>query len=111
LPIIRRQNAEIALPISFFLTLVIAGFALTFLSPLLSYLKLLLPASYEKYIQIMMKSLSIMVTGSLAVDICRESGSVSAANALELAVRCELLYLSLPVLQELIELMMQILSA
>ena len=52
----------------------------------------------------LIKALGICVTTQLAADICRDSGSASLANIVELAGRLLVLALTLPLLKSIAEL-------
>jgi len=52
----------------------------------------------------LVKALGICITTQLAADICRDSGSASLANAVELGGRLLVLALTLPLLRSIAEL-------
>ena len=52
----------------------------------------------------LVKALGICITSQLAADICRDSGSASLANIVELGGRLLVLGLTLPLLQSIAEL-------
>ena len=51
-----------------------------------------------------LKGLGLTLLGRFAAAVCRESGRAAAASAMELATVCAVLCVSLPLLEELLEL-------
>lgn len=102
--LIRGFRAEISLPISLCLTLCLLTVAYGLLRSLLNWLTSLWSQEYLPYLETLLKSTGISVVASLASEICKDAGEGSVAGAVELVAKCEILCLSLPILQELLTL-------
>ncbi len=74
-------------------------------TPLFAYVKRLLEESGlgSLYVEILFKALGIALLTSVCANICRECGESSAAAGVELAGKLEILLLSLPLINEILE--------
>lgn len=90
------------------------GFALltvTMLSPLVAYLKRLTDTAIApEQAQILLKALGLAVLTQYAADICKECGENALANGVELIGKVEILLLSLPLIDRILELAGKLLS-
>ncbi|HZK22096.1 MAG TPA: stage III sporulation AC/AD family protein [Oscillospiraceae bacterium] len=59
--------------------------------------------SQLKYTSVLLKAGGITVTGSLACDVCKDSGENALASFLELVVKAIVLSLSLPIIKLLLQ--------
>lgn len=109
--LIRQFRTEISLPISLCLTLCLLTVAYGLLRELLTWLSSLWSQEYRLYYETLLKATGISVVASLASEICKDAGEGSVAGAVELVAKCEILCLSLPILQELLTLALGPLSS
>ena len=91
----------------------ILGAAMTFLEPVLDFLSTLesLIELDIPLLQILLKAVGIAVIGDLAAMICVDGGNNAIGKALQLLTTLLILWLSLPLLQALLDIIRQILEA
>lgn len=86
------------------LTVLLVVAVFSWLSPLVAYLKNLTEtAGLAEHAAFLFKALGIAWLTQCCADLCRESGENGAANGVELAGKVEILLLSLPLLNEVLE--------
>lgn len=110
LMVIRSIKGDLAVPFSLCISVMLTGISLAIATPLIEFLNNLAEPSSKKFITLLLKAIGISLIASTTADICRDSGEQAIANKVELLGKCEILLLSLPILQDLTLLMTQILE-
>lgn len=100
--IIKQFRSEISLSITLCLSVLLMSSAMGLLHELFVWLEGLWNGEYLLYYKTMLKALGISLVGSLASGICRDAGQTSVAGSVEFVVKCEILCLALPILQDLV---------
>ena len=110
LAIIRSIKGEMALPISICIAVFLVGLSIAICQPLIEYISNIVEPSSESYITLLFKAVGISLVASTASDICRECGENTIASKVELFGKCEILFLSLPLLKEITSFVTQVLQ-
>ncbi len=85
--------------------LVLLGFAIGALYPLVEYIKKITAESgFALYMETILKALGIAVVAESAADICRDFGESAIAARVEFAAKSLIMLLSLPVVESLLAL-------
>ncbi len=85
--------------------LVLLGFALGALYPLIEYIQKITEGSgFSLYIETILKALGIAVVAENAADICRDFGESAIAARVEFAAKSLIMLLALPVVESLLTL-------
>ncbi len=108
LRVIRNYYPAIGVPSSLAIVVALTGIALSVFLPVIEYVNFLAEQYSIKYLSVLWKSLAISILSSTAADICRSSDEGAIAEKVELLGKCELLVLSLPLIRELTELIIEI---
>lgn len=108
LRVIRVYYPAIGMPSSFALVVGLTGIALSVFLPVIEYLNMLSEQYSVKYVSVLWKSLAVSMLTTTASDICRASEEHAIAEKVDLLGKCELLVLSLPLIRELTELIVEI---
>ena len=104
LQFLRRYQSEVSFPSSVCITVFLMGVSLSVIVPLIDYVNSIAEQYTYSYLPILLKASGIALLTGTASDLCRSSGEEAIASKVELLGKCELLALSLPLLQELFEL-------
>ncbi len=110
LMVIRGIKGEMAVPLSLCISVMLVGISLAVCAPIIDYLDSLVEPSSKKYITTLLKAVGISLVASTASDICRDCGENSIASKVEMLGKCEILFLSLPLLQDITALIGNILQ-
>lgn len=109
--VIKKWNSDFLPLLRVALTALLTMAALAWISPLLSYLRQLTELSgMGDSAELLLKALGIAWLTQCCADVCRESGESGAANGVELAGKVELLLLALPLLNNVLEVVSELLS-
>ncbi len=109
--VIKKWNSDFLPLLRVALTVLLTAVALTRIAPLTAYLKQLTELSgVTESAEFLFKALGIAWLTQCCADVCRESGESGVANGVELAGKLEILLLSLPLLNKLMEVVGQLLS-
>lgn len=111
LVMIRSIRGEMAVPLSLCISVMLAGISLAVCRPIMEFLDNLAEPSSKNYMTILLKSVGVSLVASTASDICRDCGENSIASKVETLGKCEILFLSLPLLQDITSLISNILQA
>ncbi len=90
----------------------VAAVAMAYLDPVIIFfrdLEALIPLE-EDLLEILLKAVGISVIGELAVRICVDSGNSALGKSVQLMTSVTILWISLPLLQALLDLVRQILE-
>lgn len=110
LVIIRSLKGEMAVSISLCVSVLLVGLSLAVCDPILDFLNNLVKPSSQNYISLLLKAVGVSLVASTASDVCRDCGETAIASKVELLGKCEILLLSLPLLEEITELITHILQ-
>jgi stage III sporulation protein AD len=82
---------------------VLFGMAISAIAPLTKYMKSLFDGAVsDDYISSILKALGIAALTQISADVCRDCGEGSAASGVELIGRLELIILCLPLIENII---------
>ncbi len=111
--VIRKQNGELAMLLGLCGCCVVFGVAVGFLSPIVSFLRRLqqLTMLDNDMLQLLLKVTAVAFTSEIAGTVCADAGNAALAKSLQMLATLVILYLSLPMLQALLDLVEQILGA
>lgn len=85
--------------------LILLGFAVGILHPIMGYIeKITENSGFSVYIETIVKALGISVVTESAADVCRDFGESAIGARLELAAKGIIMLLALPVVQSLLSL-------
>lgn len=110
LMLIRSIKGEMALPLSICISVSLTGVAMAVCVPLVDYINSIAEPYSQGYLSVLMKAIGISLVTSSAVDICRDSGETAIASKVELLGKCEILVLSLPLIRDITELLLDVLE-
>lgn len=93
-------------------TAILLTAALTLMNPVLDFLKKLVDIGDLNigFLTVLLKCLGISLTGEMASQVCQDSGNASIGKTVQLVTMSAILYLSLPLFSELLELLQRILG-
>ncbi len=57
---------------------------------------------FSEYVELILKALGVAILTHVAASICRDSGEAGLAGAVEFAGKCEILLMSLPMIERLL---------
>lgn len=102
---LRKQGNEIALVLSVLLCCMIGFLAAGFLEPVVRFLQRLqkIGALNQDLLNILLKIVGICFTAEIAGLICEDSGNGALGKALQFLASAVILYLSLPLLSKLLD--------
>lgn len=108
---IRKQNAEIALLLGICGCCMALAVALSFLSPILSFFKRIqqLASLDGQMLQTLIKITAVAFASEIAATVCADAGNASLGKSLQMLAAIVILYLSLPMMEALLELAERIL--
>ncbi len=109
--VIKKWNSDFLPLLRVALTVLLTTVALSRIAPLTAYLKQLTELTgVTESAEFLFKALGIAWLTQCCADVCKESGEGGAANGVELAGKLEILLLSLPLLNKLLEVVGQLLD-
>lgn len=108
-----KQGKDISLLLVMAVCCMVLGAAVTFLQPVVDFIRQLESIGQldPEMITILLKAVGIGLLAEITCLICADSGNASLGKALQLLATATILWLSLPLLNELIELIDNILGA
>ena len=110
LVIIRSLKGEMAVSISLCISVLLVGLSLAVCVPILDFINNFVKPSSKSYITLLFKAIGVSLVASTASDVCRDCGETAIASKVELLGKCEILLLSLPLLEEITKLITHILQ-
>ena len=102
---LRKQGNEIALVLSVLLCCMVGFLAAEFLEPVVRFMQRLqkIGALNQELLNILLKIVGICFTAEIAGLICEDSGNGALGKALQFLASAVILYLSLPLLSKLLD--------
>lgn len=109
---IRGQGKDIGLLLSIFVCCALGGLAASFLAPVMDFLHRLqaIGALNQEMLTILLKVVGTALIAEIAILVCADSGNTSMGKALQFLAAAVILWLSLPMLTALLELIEEILG-
>ena len=84
-------------------TLIVFGVIIVIIEPLLNYLKKLAGGSFSiEYLSLALKALSVAYITQVTSEVCRDCEENTLANGIDTFGKIEILVLSLPLIEEII---------
>ena len=107
-----KQGKETALLITLAACCAVCCFAISYLKPVMEFIeKLRIVGDLDsESLKIMLKTVGIGLTGQIAGMVCADSGNSALAKALQILSAAVILWLSLPLMTRLLELVEEILG-
>ena len=108
-----KQGRDISLLLSILACTMAVIAALTFISPILSFIERLQVLAQWKndMMQILLKAVGIGLISEVSALICNDAGNAALGKSLQILATCAIIWLSLPLITELVELLEKILGA
>ena len=101
--VIKQIRSDAAIPVRLAANIILFGAALAVATPVYSYINDMISASaLSEFGSILMKALGIAFATHICSEICRDVGEASIAGCIELAGKCEILLLSLPLITSIL---------
>lgn len=110
--VIRKQSSEIGLLLSIFVCCIVGAVAAYYIDPVMDFVRKLqsLGALDSDMLQILLKVVGVAFTAEIASLVCEDSGNSAMGKTLQFLASAVILYLSLPILTALLELVEGILG-
>ena len=110
--ILQRQGKEYALVLVLAVSAMGACLALTYINPVISFLEQLCILSNldAEVLKILLKAVGVGLIGEIAGTVCADSGNGSLGKMLQLLGAAVILWISLPILQQTMELIVEVLE-
>lgn len=109
--IVKQFRGEMALPVRLSGSIVILGVVLGLMVPVYVYLDQLTSGfRLGEYGGVLLKALGIALMTHIGAELCRDCGESGVASCVELAGKCEILLLSLPLIASVMDAAREILS-
>lgn len=108
---LRKHNSEIAVLLSLFCCCLVAAVAVSFLTPILAFIRKLQQNILldDQMLRILLKITGVAFTAEIAATVCADAGNSALAKTLQMLATAVILYLSLPMMEALLELVERIL--
>lgn len=102
--VVRQLRGELAIPIRLSGSVVLMAVILGLLAPLYVYFEQLAEgAGLGDGVEVLLKAFGVAMLTQLGAELCRDCGEGTVASCLELAGRCEILLLSLPLISSVLD--------
>lgn len=110
--VLERQGKEFSLLLTLIVCCILAGIAVGFLTPVIELIRQLQAMARldGQLLQVLLKAVGIGMVGEIATMICNDSGNSALGKVLQLVTTSVILWLSIPLLQRLLELLQEILG-
>ena len=107
-----KQSKDIALILTMVVCCMILLAAVSYLQPVLGFIKRLQDMGQldDKYGQILLKAVGIGLVTEFAVLICNDSGNSALGKSLQIAATVVVLWISLPLMESLLDLIERIMG-
>lgn len=109
---LRRHNGEMAVLLSLCCCCLVAMVSISFLKPILEFVRKLqqITTIDSQMLQILLKITGVAFTAEIAGTVCDDSGNAALGKTLQILATAVILYLSLPMMDALLELVERILT-
>ena len=101
--VVKQMRADLAVTVRLAGSVVLLGAVVAMSAPIYSYLSALISGTAPgQYAEVLIKALGVALLTHLGAEICRDCGEGGIATAVELAGKCEILLLSLPLVSSIL---------
>ncbi len=110
---IRKQSGEIALLLGLCGCCMVLAVAISFLIPVLGFLQRIqqIASLDQQMLRILLKISAVAFAAEIAATVCADAGNAALGKSLQMLATVVILYLSLPMMEALLELVERILVA
>lgn len=109
--IVRQLRGELAIPIRLSGSVVLMAVILGLLAPICVYLEQLAESTgLGDCASVLLRAFGVAMLTQLGAELCRDCGEGTVASCLELAGRCEILLLSMPLISSVLDTARELLS-
>lgn len=104
--VLAKRNPDVAVVLNLLVCCMLVGIAMGFLSPLLTFFQQLadLGGLDRDKLEILMKATALGLISQIASMLCADAGNSALGKGIEIAAVCAILWISLPLLSALTEL-------
>jgi len=109
--VVKQLRADMVLPIRLAGSILLLGAVVAMSAPVFGYINSLIESTaLSEYADVLIKALGVAILTHISSEICRDCGENTVASAVELAGKCEILLLSLPLISSILRTASEILS-
>ena len=109
--VIKHFRAEFIIPTRVAVTIIICGVVITLIDPIIEYFNNIMGQTLPlEHMKIILKSLAIAFIVQISSEICRDCGENNIAAGIETIGKIEIILLSLPMINNIISMSMELLS-
>jgi stage III sporulation protein AD len=104
--VLKKRNPDVSVLLDLLVCGMLLGVAMVFLSPILDYLKQLaqIGGLDSEKLEILMKATALGLLSQIASMLCTDAGNSALGKGIEIAAACAILWISLPLLTALTDL-------
>ena len=109
---LRKHNGEMAVLLSLCGCCMVAMVSIGFLTPIFAFVRRLQESTglNHQMLQVLWKTTAVAITAEIAGTVCNDSGNAALAKTLQMLATAVIVYLSLPMMEALLELVERILT-
>lgn len=109
---LRQQGKDMALLLSILACCMVLVVCMVYIEPVIDFIETLqsISGAQNEIFQVLLKSVGIGLIGEIASLVCSDSGNAALAKAIQILTSAVVLWLSLPLMQALLELVKQMLE-
>lgn len=109
---LRQQGKDMALLLSILACCMVLVVCMVYIEPVIDFIETLqsISGAQNEIFQILLKSVGIGLIGEVAALVCSDSGNAALAKAIQILTSAVVLWLSLPLMQALLDLVKQMLE-
>ena len=109
---LQRQGKEMAMVLSIGVCVMVLAVMLSYLSPVIEFVEALRSVGGidSEIMSVMLKAVAIGLVAEMAETVCADSGNAAMGKTIQMLSASVILWLSLPVMEALLELISQILE-
>lgn len=109
---LRQQGKDMALLLSILACCMVLVVCVVYIEPVIDFIETLqsISGAQNEIFQILLKSVGIGLIGEIAALVCSDSGNAALAKAIQILTSAVVLWLSLPLMQALLDLVKQMLE-
>lgn len=110
--VLSKQEKDLSLMLNMAVCSMVCLLGITFLEPVLEFLRELevLGSMQKDMLRTLLKAVGISLTAEISGMICADSGNASLGKAIHMLANAVILYLSLPIMRTMLELIQKILG-
>lgn len=109
--LIKNYRGEFLIPVRLAAVILICGAVMTLVSPIVKFLNNIMGQTLPlEYMEIILKTLAIAYMTQISSEMCKESGENSIAFGIETVGKIEIIILSLPLVNNIIAMSLELLE-